>query len=191
VSKSKRETGNHSGQSARASAFSESIEAREYVWLDDIRQGTSTRSIAAREGLSCRRIQLGAARARAREASSRIGCLRGRDELRMRDSASTPREPRHEPRLVPLFPIGPFTPQSVCPHRGAIRPGSVFCCMVCSRSGMDDHPALKRDPRSDPRPEVKAAKPTLSVSGRETRKERRRRLFATQPATPEPTAAVE
>ena len=29
--------------------------------------------------------------------------------------------------------------------------------MVCSQSGVDDHPALKRDPHTDPRPERKAA----------------------------------
>ena len=54
-------------------------------------------------------------------------------------------------------------------------------------------PRLKRDPRDDPRPEVKAAKITLAVIGRETRKERRKRLFAAHldPASPEPTAAVE
>jgi hypothetical protein len=170
---------------------SESIEAREYAWLDDIRRGTSTRSIAAREGLSCRRIQHGAARARAREVSSRNGSLRVRDGLQTRDSRGAPGKVPHEPRLIPLFPIGPFTPQSVCPHRGEIRPGSVFCCMVCSRSGMDDHPALKRDPQDDPRPEAKAAKITLAVIGRETRKERRKRLFAAHLASLEPTAAIE
>jgi hypothetical protein len=63
--------------------------------------------------------------------------------------------------------------------------------MVCSRSGMDDHPALKRDPRNDPRPEVKAAKLTLPVVGRETRKERRKRLFAVHLVPPETAAAVE
>jgi hypothetical protein len=56
---------------------------------------------------------------------------------------------------------------------------------------MDDHPALKRDPRDDPRPEVKAARRRLPVIGRETRKERRKRLFAAQLASSEPTAAVE
>jgi hypothetical protein len=56
---------------------------------------------------------------------------------------------------------------------------------------MDDHPALKRDPRSDPRPEVKAARLTRPMIGRETRKERRKRLFAAHLASPEPTAAVE
>jgi hypothetical protein len=114
-----------------------------------------------------------------------------RDELQMRDSPDAPRKAPHEPRLVPLFPIGPFTPQSVCPHRGEIRPGSALCCMVCLRSGMDNHPALKRDPRDEPRPDVKRAKRTLPVIGRETRKERRKRLFAAQLALSEPTAAVE
>jgi hypothetical protein len=56
---------------------------------------------------------------------------------------------------------------------------------------MDDHPALKRDPRNDPRPEVRAAKLMPSVIGRETRKERRKRLFAAHLASSGPTAAVE
>jgi hypothetical protein len=56
---------------------------------------------------------------------------------------------------------------------------------------MDDHPALKRDPKNDPRPEVRAAKLTLPVIGRETRKERRKRLFADHLASSGPTTAVE
>jgi hypothetical protein len=41
-------------------------------------------------------------------------------------------------RLVPLFPIGPFTPTSHCPHHGPLRKGSEFCCMVCSQSAIGD-----------------------------------------------------
>jgi len=50
--------------------------------------------------------------------------------------------------------------------------------MVCSQSGVDDHPALKRDPRSDPRPERKAAALVRVAGVRETRKQRRHRLNA-------------
>jgi hypothetical protein len=44
--------------------------------------------------------------------------------------------------------------------------------MVCSRSGVDDHPALKRDPRTDPRPERRAAALVRVAGVRETRKQR-------------------
>ena len=74
-------------------------------------------------------------------------------------------------RLVPLFPLGAFTPQSECPHRGPIRPGSTLCCMVCSRSGMDGHPSLKWDRRFGPRPE---RKPDALIPERQTRRERRK-----------------
>jgi hypothetical protein len=86
-------------------------------------------------------------------------------------------------RLIPLFPIDSFTPQSTCPHRESIGHGSRFCCMVCHASGMDDHPGLRRDPESDPAPEADpapAAGVELKTSGcpQETRKQRRRRQFA-------------
>jgi len=48
--------------------------------------------------------------------------------------------------------------------------------MVCSQSGVDDHPALKRDPSTDPRPERKAAALVRVAGVRETRKQRRDRL---------------
>lgn len=55
--------------------------------------------------------------------------------------------------LVPLFPIGGFSPGSTCPHHGPLPEGSALTCMVCHRSGMDQHPAYRRDRRFDPRPE--------------------------------------
>jgi len=79
----------------------------------------------------------------------------------------------------PHVPLGSYTPQSICAHRRALRSGSLFCCMVCHRSGIDGHPALKRDPRTDPSPEPKPA-PAPAKTGRETRKQRRQRLFAAQ-----------
>ena len=81
-----------------------------------------------------------------------------------------------------LFPIGAFTPRSACPHHGPIRTGSDFCCMVCSQSGVDDHPALMRDPRTDPRPERKEAALVRVAGVRETRKQRRHRLNAARQA---------
>jgi hypothetical protein len=155
--------------------------AREYIWMYDMDHGLSCKEIAVREGLSVGRIESGAARAR---------------ELNKRFSQDSPGmtipgkgRGAHNPTLVPLFPVGAYTPQSPCPHREPIERGSAFCCMVCHRSGMDEHPALQRDPRMDPAPESKpepAPEPALQpkASGSlETRKARRRRKFARQEAT--------
>jgi hypothetical protein len=145
--------------------------------------------IARRNHLSCRQVQFGIARARKREEerlqSSLLRDSRKRDKLYKRNQGKiTPtslarqvwEDPQRLPRLVPLFPIDAFTPGSACPHHGPIRTGSVFCCMVCSRSGLDGHPALERDPLTDPRPEPKAPAAARAGAVRETRKERRRRL---------------
>ena len=144
------------------SEISSSIHARELVWLDEIRRGYSIKEIARREGLGCRRIQHGVSRARERGNQSCIRESRFSNDLHGRNgkiTASAGRvvrdDPNCPPRLVPLFPIGAFTPRSACPHHGPIRTGSDFCCMVCSQSGVDDHPALKRDPRTDPRPDAR------------------------------------
>jgi len=133
--------------------------AREYVWLWELRRGVSTRAIAEREGVSLRVVRYRIARARAAEKP---------------DPADTPRKPR-PPTLVPLFPVLAYSTTSECPHHGPIRSGSVLCCMVCHRSGQDDHPALQRDPRTDPQPEQIPAAPPRHK--RETRKQRRLRLF--------------
>jgi hypothetical protein len=166
-----------------------SLHARELAWLDDIRRGYSIKEIARREGLGCRRIQHGVARARERGNVSRIRYSRSSNQVHERNQNSIAGagraagdDPNRPPRLFPLFPIGPFTPRSACPHHGPIRAGSVFCCMVCSRSGIDDHPALKRDPRTDPRPESKAAAPARVASVHETRRQRRQRLHAARQA---------
>ena len=49
-----------------------STEAREQVWLSDVRRGYSIKEIARREGLGCRRIQHGVSRARERGNSPLI-----------------------------------------------------------------------------------------------------------------------
>jgi hypothetical protein len=91
------------------------------------------------------------------------------------------------PRLEPLFPVGHYTPSSRCPHHGPIPRGSDLCCMICHQSGQDGHPALQWDPtperadrdaRSDwaatgPAPAKRAGQPPE----KETRRQRRRRLF--------------
>lgn len=169
---------------------SPSTRARELIWLDDIRRGYSIKQIARREGLSCRRIQHGVSRARQGGNVPRMRDSSSGDQLDERHgkmAASTGRvnrDPPRPPRLIPLFPIGAFTPRSECPHHGPIRAGSAFCCMVCSHSGVDDHPALKRDPRTDPRPEHQASAPARVVDVRETRKQRRQRLNGARPAGP-------
>ncbi len=140
------------------------IAAREYVWLWDRRHGISVEAIAAREGKSIARVRFGVARARAQEKSTGTASL------------------VRPPRLVPLFPIGAYTPQSNCAHRRPIESGSSLCCMVCHASGMDRHPALRRDPQTDPAPEPKPkAAPEQPRSAQETRKERRLRLFGADP----------
>ena len=172
------------------SEISLSVHARELVWLDKIRRGYSIKEIARRERLSCRRIQHGVSQARERANLSRTGEPRASDNLqerrvkiRARAGRAIPDDRNRPPRLVPLFPIGAFTPGSACPHHGPIRSGSAFCCMVCSQSGVDDHPALKRDPYTDPRPDCKA--PLFRVASvRESRKQRRQRLNTARKAGP-------
>jgi hypothetical protein len=103
---------------------------------------------------------------------------------------SQARESRHHsrfgslPRLVPLFPVGALTPDSVCGHRGPIERGSIFCCVICHTSGYDHHPDLQIDAPTallqnlDSR-DLLPQKPKRPKSLQETRKERRRKLFAT------------
>jgi hypothetical protein len=134
------------------------IAAKEYIWLWDFRHGISVKAIASREDLSLRRVRFGLARA---EAHERGYC---------NDAAVKP------PRLVPLFPIGSYTPLSGCRHKQPIQTGSLLCCMVCHESGLDGHPALQRDPRTDPAPEPTPPSKPASLA-KETRRKRRERQF--------------
>ncbi len=136
------------------------IAGREQVWLWDFRQGVSTNTIASRERVSVRRVRFGVARASALESR----CYKIKDRL---------------PWLVPLFPIGPFTPRSPCAHHTPIAPGSILCCMVCHRSGWDLHPAMLPDHQSDPAPEPRATSSSRDASP-ETRRGRRKRLFGSR-----------
>ncbi|SRR5579883_77924 len=150
--------------------------AAEYIWLYDYRHGVSVSEIASREGLSVRRVQLGVQRAQAHEELISSDALIEQVTARAGTICL--------PRLLPLFPIGPYTPQSACPHRGPIEPGSVLCCMICHSSGMDGHPALQRDPQREPSPEPKpvpsSAKQPVVGTQCETRRQRRRKQFAQQ-----------
>lgn len=156
--------------------------AREYIWLWDVRHGTSIPEIASREKVSIRRVRLGVCRARCMESSA------------PGDTADDKRVVR-PPRLVPLFPIVPYTPQATCAHNRKIPRGSVLCCMVCHQSGIDDHPGLKRNPLTDPKPEPKPERTAGLVAkpARETRKQRRARLFskAANPLSSSPTITGE
>jgi hypothetical protein len=156
--------------------------ASEYIWLYDNRHGVSIKEIAAHAGVSVGRVRYGVKRAGAQERDDSQDALSEQSSLR--PGSVLP------PRLVPLFPIGLYTPLSACPHPEPIQQGSTLCCMVCHCSGMDAHPALQRDPQTDPVRESKprpaaslAMQPNLSAP-HETRKQRRRRKFAHQsPAT--------
>ena len=125
--------------------------ARDRKWLEQRRAGMSCISIARRAHVSVVTVYSGIERARLLERP--VGTERLRD-----------------PASVPLFPLTPLTPLSQCPHYRPIKRGSVFCCMVCHQSGLDNHTALRRRPQTDPKPERKpAAKPAPKL----TRKERR------------------
>lgn len=56
-----------------------------------------------------------------------------------------PRDPAWVREMIPLFPIEALSTESTCSHRGPIRAGSMFVCMICHQSGMDRHPALRRE----------------------------------------------
>jgi hypothetical protein len=143
------------------------ISAWEYVWLTDYQRGMSVRAIARRDGVAVDRVWFGIARAGAPEPTPEQGKF------------------ARPPRLIPLFPIGSYTPQSPCPHREPIPLGSNLCCMVCFRSGMDHHPALQRNPATDPpRAPVPAPAPPVEKSSPETRRQRRQRLFAARVPRP-------
>ncbi len=155
-------------------------------------EGKSIVELAEEAGMSVRHVKRSLSQARkARESRIRDGgdasssLALGGDALESESGAI--RAPAWL-ELVPLFPVGPFTPASECPHRGPIPEGSLLCCMVCSASGVDGHPALARNPATDPRPEPKPRRSRRSSATRpeeageaeskpETRRKRRSRVF--------------
>lgn len=89
--------------------------------------------------------------------------------------------------LVPAFGPQPgFEEHRPCSEviRHPIRKGSSLCCMACHASGMDHHPALRRDRMTDPKPEKKPVVPQVESRKpqKEKRKERRSRLYPPQVA---------
>ena len=140
------------------------ISDRGYVWLWESHHGVIPKEITACEGISNQRIQVSYAHRRSEE---------------LIDLCNSARRP---PRLVPLFPMGNYTPRSLCGHNERIKRGSIFCCMICHSSGQDHHPALQNDSSSgfsrnqnwrDALPNVRSCERISS----ETRKQRRQRLF--------------
>jgi hypothetical protein len=151
-------------------AMTLAVAAKEYIWLWDKRHGISANEIATRAGLSIRRVREGIKNAEEQEKRHGLSTTWGSPS----DAGG------RSPQLIPIFPLGSYTPQSPCAHYRPIRAGSLCCCMVCHLSGIDGHPALRRDPRTDPSPEPKPAPPPPKKNGVETRKQRRGRQFAGQ-----------
>lgn len=95
--------------------------AQEYIWLYDRRHGIGITEIAQRSGVNTDAVKQGLKRARQVEQAADLSPLREPTESYR--------------RLIPLFPVGPFTPESACPHRDPLAPDSPFVCMTCHQSG--------------------------------------------------------
>lgn len=153
-----------SGLTKQQSRFDTSI--REYVWLCDSGDDTSAKVAAVRERSHIQRTLPIVPQARSVRSSRSFQVI------------------RRPPQLVPLFPVGSYTPSSRCAHQGPIERGSFFCCMICHASGQDDHPALQNDRPIERSLDIEwdAAIPTTKYSRQgtslETRKQRRQRLFS-------------
>ncbi|WP_337174793.1 sigma factor-like helix-turn-helix DNA-binding protein [Paludisphaera sp.] len=168
----------------------ELLALRDAEWLRLREEGMSIAELAEEAGMSERHVKRALSRARkAEEDRFRDAPDATSDEGDSSEPASAaPRTPWWM-ELVPLFPVTSFTPQSECPHRGPLPEGSLLCCMVCSASGIDGHPAMKRDPATDPRPEPKSRPKRRADEARsetpakeagstpETRRQRRFRVF--------------
>ncbi len=161
---------------------------RDEEWLRLHEAGRPTVELAEESGVSVQLLRRALSRAR-KERDSRTRDLLDGSAVPTDDGMAVESHPASRTpwwlELVPLFPVGPFTPTSPCPHHGPIRQGSLFCCMVCSASGMDGHPALARDPATDPRPESNSrrarrpneTKSPVAPAEAETRRQRRSRIF--------------
>ena len=137
----------------------------EFVWLRNPYRHISAKRSTIRGGISTQSTQLALPRARTVHPNRFF------------------QDTRRPPQLVPLFPVGNYTPHSRCGHRGPIEHNSVFCCMVCHTSGQDDHPALQNSSFIKPNAEAKrdATIQTKYSNQRiflETRKQRRQRLYS-------------
>jgi hypothetical protein len=131
---------------------------RRFTWLARSDSGQSTRSIAQEYSLSQRTIQ---------------------HEIKLAKEEVTAfvesRRLMRVPKLVLFFPINGLFPFSRCRHDVVPLPHSTkLCCAICHRSGVDNHPALQRHPRFEPRPDPV---PRLKIiHANATRRQRRARL---------------
>jgi hypothetical protein len=116
----------------------EQVSRRDEKYLRLLRAGNPIRDIARKYHVTAKTVYNGLERARLAERPS---------------TRTIPRPPR----VVPSYSCRPFTPQTRCEdvHRGPIPAGSHIYCEpgACTCAEIARHPALKRDPRTDPRPE--------------------------------------
>lgn len=90
-----------------------------------------------------------------------------------------------EPPLVPMFGSQPgWSPDHACRdvHAAAIPKGSNLCCMVCHESGQDHLKVMRRNPKTDPKPEPKAPEEAFDPMPAlrrhtELRRDKRQRIF--------------
>lgn len=100
-----------------------------------------------------------------------------------RDERSRVLTSRPEPGFVPQFPLGAYTPNSRCRHRGTLTETASCCCMICHASGRHEHYLLPKYIAQVPNANInndsgsREAYASQSIS-RETRKQRRHRLFS-------------
>lgn len=127
------------------------LAARDWVWDYDFSRGISLTQIAKEHGTTPAYVyvRILAVRRRAREHA-------GEQE----EQLSRPADDPAVRRVIPLFPVGPLTPLSECPHRGNIPPGSRYYCVVCDQTGVipespppiDSSARAASRPRPEPRP---------------------------------------
>lgn len=168
-------------QSVPGRPFSLAVAARDYIWLYDVRHGMGDHDIAIRDRVSIRQVREGIERARQMERTlTRDHLMADLKSGRLGDMGL---------QLIPLFPVASFTPRSACAHSSPIRRGSSLCCMVCHASGMDEHPAMRREESAGSTSEAAPAKANgdtqleSSIGSPQTSNKRGRRLFAGTDAT--------
>jgi hypothetical protein len=124
---------------------------RRFDWLHQVDAGLNTKEIARRARCSVQLVQINLATAKAAESVRLIP----------------------PPSLVLFFPLNGLFPHSTCRHAVVPIPeGSVMCCAVCARSGVENHPALERFPLTDPKPDP----PLPRKPDHATRREKRARI---------------